>query len=556
MVLNLKKKSSFDAQIKSSSCDDIAQVGDGNQKRGFPYAFLRSKLSVLPEENGGSVLKPKQLSNELQDRSPTTFNRIEKLNESSQRMTYAAPYQRVNSCLSSNESGYDSDSRCTEENVKFDVPEISFVNQHPFRFHSDKRHSMSFRESDLMEENFDCGTIQRKFKQIQLTMRRSDDRVGITLKLQVYKWGTVHSQKERRYLIGEMTPDGLAYSDGRLRIDDEIVNVNGHHLRGSLSLDAAHKVLQTFINGSIELVVAYDCQSLKPLAQSSYHNLDKTNGLKSRSDMENMHDDNWDRVSSEIPTGLENGIVLQRFKKMRHDGQLLSRRSSLNKSLSLTPLQHSTEYKPVYANRVTNAINDDLKKKSDRNTIHIESFSDDVPGNIDFNSKEISDRVLNDSMYALYRPSNCTIEGMGIFPKCQAKRNEPYATSTFDNQIVGEVKRNGPSDTNAAGDDVTKCIELTVQYTKGNGMKSLGFSIVGGRDSPKGQMGIYVKTIFPRGQAADEGTLMAGDQILAVNGTLVLEMSHSEAISLFKNIREGAVILNVARRRIQTTRST
>ena len=39
-----------------------------------------------------------------------------------------------------------------------------------------------------------------------------------------------------------------------------------------------------------------------------------------------------------------------------------------------------------------------------------------------------------------------------------------------------------------------------------------------------------------------------GDEVLAVNGLALQGMSHSEAISVFKNIRSGRVVLHVARR--------
>ncbi|XP_051709802.2 PDZ domain-containing protein 2 isoform X2 [Oryctolagus cuniculus] len=75
--------------------------------------------------------------------------------------------------------------------------------------------------------------------------------------------------------------------------------------------------------------------------------------------------------------------------------------------------------------------------------------------------------------------------------------------------------------------------------------KGLGFSIAGGRDCIRGQMGIFVKTIFPNGSAAEDGRLKEGDEILDVNGIPIKGLTFQEAIHTFKQIRSGLFVLTV-----------
>ena len=64
-------------------------------------------------------------------------------------------------------------------------------------------------------------------------------------------------QRDRRtsgYVIAYIEPNGLVDKDGRFKVGDELINVNGHSLRG-LSMEAARNVLRQ-LSGHVDIIVA------------------------------------------------------------------------------------------------------------------------------------------------------------------------------------------------------------------------------------------------------------------------------------------------------------
>ncbi|XP_055061375.2 multiple PDZ domain protein isoform X2 [Misgurnus anguillicaudatus] len=83
------------------------------------------------------------------------------------------------------------------------------------------------------------------------------------------------------------------------------------------------------------------------------------------------------------------------------------------------------------------------------------------------------------------------------------------------------------------------------------GSAGLGFSIVGGFGSSHGDLPIYVKNVFPKGAAVDDGRLRRGDQLLAVNGQSLEGVTHAEAVEILRQT-SGPVTLQILSNRPPT----
>lgn len=309
--------------------------------------------------------------------------------------------------------------------------------------------------------------------------------------------------KTSNCVVTQIENGGLADRDGRIKIGDELIKVNGKRLRG-VSLGEAKVILKN-VGKEVELVIARN-----PTSEDSERKNHKGNNYETekKTDRKDSHGGNRKISLSD----------------------LLVNRSSVNSS--------SKEISRNFGSKLKSDNN-----KFDSEMIMPKTKPPPIVTRSDKNheTKSDKDKTMTGMLKFSYNFDAVT-------PRSQRENTLPPSSFSATGGMKGSEGGGGGGGTLPRRPKSLTLSFLTVTFVKGPGKKSLGFSIVGGKDSPKGNIGIFVKTIFQSGQASEDGKLKEGDEILAVNGTPLQGMTHAEAINMFKNVKSGEVMLHVGRR--------
>jgi len=609
------------ANSKSISSDDIPSEVTAYHCSNFPHAFVRSKLAVLPEEQGTltrkkesrqrsssvisegnpnhimeSLTGPQSLSSEVNSASnmlqrkrsqsladiqvPLGFRTTGKMRGAHKKF----------SMTKSEESGYDSDTThksgssprgsvksdsfdpgetdtstseqtisdqikpeiTSTENIHFpqitkpkmkkpprkskeEQPkrtETSCQTDYPSQTHTNPDNNTELsKPANALPLNFSDNIpptlpslTSKSFKMLRLRKSYSEELGIIISKKRNPNKGTTG------YIIAHVEPDGLIHKDGRFILGDEIVNVNGASLRG-LTMEEARNLLRS-CQGEVDIIIARDLDKEctagdVPVERRRRRKLPTIERPRSTPIYAGQVDfrklsENASNVHDVCDFSHQDGTmktVIRISEKTQKIEQYRGCPATTVDTPSVTPAQ---SYSNIYPD--------------DDNASIISSYCSETPS--------VS------SIYSLR--NNRTYNNTGSVPTTPTPWCDPGQNTKNERQIfAGVERRTSRQGTVNRMPRRPKSLSMsthTVEFEKGPGKKGLGFSVVGGIDSPKGSMGIFVKTIFTFGQAADDGLLKQGDEILSVNGMAVQGMSHSEAISIFKNIKIGIVSLHVARR--------
>ncbi|XP_071953522.1 multiple PDZ domain protein-like isoform X2 [Antedon mediterranea] len=331
----------------------------------------------------------------------------------------------------------------------------------------------------------------------------------------------VEKSNELGVFISEVVKGGTADNDGRVMKGDQILSVNGEDLTNATQ-DVAASVLK-MSQGKILMEVGRlkgGSRSSSRRQSLSSQNLPSSPALNIEQPLSS--------TTMTMSTNQDSAFLMD----MRRVELIKEPNRSLGLSIAGGVGSPLGDVPIFIANIQPGGIadsNGSLKAGDQLLTINSKSLEGMNHAGVVTLLKEATGKIL---LEVVQRPDVSSLVSEAI----EADANSGFVAATASSVNIHDSQ--STQSLNEEGGAQYRTIELD------RGPDGLGFSIVGGHDSPHGDLPIYVKTVFNKGAAAENGLLKRGDQIVQVNNESLEGATHEEAVNILKNAK-GKVILTI-----------